>query len=76
MKTKLTKKEVQSVVALLDDSYEDVAAFLHYSTPYELLIAVILSAQCTDTRVNKITAALFLPMPTPRNKSWLSAQKA
>ncbi|MGI6348879.1 MAG: endonuclease III [Eubacteriaceae bacterium] len=66
MKTKLTKKEVQSIVALLDDSYEDVAAFLHYSTPYELLIAVILSAQCTDTRVNKITAALFADANTPQ----------
>lgn len=38
---------------------------LHYSTPYELLIAVILSAQCTDKRVNMITPALFDAFPSP-----------
>ena len=38
---------------------------LHYSTPFELLIAVILSAQCTDKRVNMITPPLFHDFPTP-----------
>lgn len=38
---------------------------LHYRTPYELLVAVILSAQCTDARVNKITPPLFNRFPTP-----------
>lgn len=38
---------------------------LHYSNPFELLIAVILSAQCTDKRVNMITPALFKAFPTP-----------
>lgn len=38
---------------------------LHYSTPFELLTAVILSAQCTDKRVNLVTPALFEAMPTP-----------
>ena len=38
---------------------------LHYATPYQLLIAVILSAQCTDKRVNQITPALFEAFPTP-----------
>ena len=38
---------------------------LHYGNPYELLIAVILSAQCTDKRVNQITPALFADFPTP-----------
>lgn len=38
---------------------------LNYSTPFELLIAVILSAQCTDKRVNQITPALFHDYPTP-----------
>ena len=37
---------------------------LHYKTPYELLVAVILSAQCTDKRVNMITPALFEAFPT------------
>lgn len=38
---------------------------LHYSNPYELLVAVILSAQCTDKRVNIVTPALFEKFPTP-----------
>jgi len=38
---------------------------LHYSTPYELLVAVILSAQCTDKRVNLVTPGLFNQFPTP-----------
>ncbi len=38
---------------------------LHYRTPYELLVAVMLSAQCTDKRVNLVTPALFAQYPTP-----------
>lgn len=38
---------------------------LHYTTPYELLVAVILSAQCTDKRVNMVTPAIFYDFPTP-----------
>jgi len=38
---------------------------LQYSNPYELLVAVILSAQCTDVRINKVTPALFKQYPTP-----------
>lgn len=38
---------------------------LHYRTPYELLVAVILSAQCTDKRINMVTPALFEAYPTP-----------
>ena len=38
---------------------------LHYKNPFQLLIAVILSAQCTDKRVNMITPALFRDFPTP-----------
>ena len=38
---------------------------LHYTTPFELLVAVVLSAQCTDKRVNQITPALFAAYPTP-----------
>ena len=38
---------------------------LHYENPYQLLVAVILSAQCTDKRINMITPALFQAFPTP-----------
>lgn len=42
---------------------------LHYTTPFELLVAVILSAQCTDKRVNQYTPALFKRFPTPLKMS-------
>ena len=42
---------------------------LNYSTPFELLVAVILSAQCTDKRINQITPALFRDYPTPEAMS-------
>jgi len=43
----------------------DAASELHFSNAYELLLAVVLSAQCTDKRVNMITPALFAKFPTP-----------
>ena len=48
---------------------------LHYGTPYELLIAVILSAQCTDERVNKVTAELFKEHNTPEKMLTLSQEE-
>jgi endonuclease-3 len=47
------------VAALLRQCYPDAALALRYSSPLELLVAVILSAQCTDARVNDVTARLF-----------------
>ncbi|HEY5327059.1 MAG TPA: endonuclease III [Mucilaginibacter sp.] len=44
----------------------DAATELHYSNPYELLVAVILSAQCTDKRINQVTPALFRQFPAPQ----------
>ncbi len=45
--------------------YPDAQPALHFKSPYELLVAVILSAQCTDERVNKVTAVLFEKYNTP-----------
>lgn len=50
---------VARILALLDRHYPDARCSLAYSTPLELLVATILSAQCTDERVNKVTPALF-----------------
>lgn len=47
------------ITALLLEKYPEPALALHYGNPLELLIAVILSAQCTDARVNEVTATLF-----------------
>ncbi len=53
------------ILDILKETYPDVKCALNYETPYELLIATILSAQCTDVRVNIITAELFKEYNTP-----------
>ena len=50
---------VGRILALLDRHYPEARCTLAFSTPLELLVATILSAQCTDERVNKVTPALF-----------------
>lgn len=60
-----SKQHVKKITALLDEAYgTDDRCYLHYGKDYELLIAVILSAQCTDARVNLVTPALFRAFPT------------
>ena len=51
----------------LEKLYPDAKPALLYKTPYELLVAVILSAQCTDERVNKVTEVLFKKHNTPQS---------
>ncbi len=51
------------IIELLKISYPDAQTELNFSNPYELLVAVILSAQCTDKRVNQVTPALFESYP-------------
>ncbi|OJV66725.1 MAG: endonuclease III [Clostridiales bacterium 38-18] len=55
----MTKKNVKEVIDRLEALYPDASAELDYKNPFELLIAVILSAQCTDVRVNQVTKVLF-----------------
>ncbi len=62
---KATKKEIEALRALLLERYGDAVTELHYTNAFELVIAVALSAQCTDKRVNLITPALFEAYPTP-----------
>ncbi len=60
-----TKKEIEEIKTLFLKHYPDSLTELNYNNIYELLIAVMLSAQCTDKRVNIITPALFEKYPTP-----------
>ena len=57
-------KRTQAILDALDERYGiDVACHLHYKEPWQLLIATILSAQCTDARVNIVTKDLFVKYP-------------
>ena len=63
---------MNEILTELERLYPDARPALVYSTPYELLVAVILSAQCTDERVNKVTAELFKIANTPKKMAELS----
>ena len=65
----------KQALAILGELYKDAKPALLYSTPYELLVAVILSAQCTDERVNKVTAVLFKEYSTPQAMVTLSQEE-
>src|SRR6185503_2133580 len=62
-----------ALLAALDEAYPDAHCELNYSSPHELLIATILSAQCTDVAVNKATPALFARFPKPEDYAGATA---
>lgn len=64
-KTKLQKERALKILEELYANYPDPHCELNHRNPFELLIATILSAQCTDVRVNLVTPALFETYPTP-----------
>ena len=70
----VNKTKAKRIVQTLSETFTDKPA-LNFSTPYELLIAVILSAQCTDERVNRITEKLFIKYNTPEKMVTLSQQE-
>ena len=59
-------KRAKTIFELLLQDFPDAKCSLHYNTAHELLVATILSAQCTDKRVNQITPSLFEKYPTPK----------
>jgi len=64
-KTPTQKRRAKAIYKLLEESYPDAKCALNHSTPHELLVATILSAQTTDVSVNKATPTLFKRFPTP-----------
>lgn len=58
------EQKVRAIIDILKDRYPDAPCALHYEKDYQLMIAVRLSAQCTDARVNLVTPALFAAYPT------------
>jgi endonuclease-3 len=61
----LAPERVNAILKALDEAYPSAACALHHRNPWELLVATILSAQCTDARVNMVTPELFRRFPTP-----------
>ena len=63
----MTKNNAIEIIKILKELYPDAKCSLNFSTPFEILVAVVLSAQCTDDRVNKVTPALFAKYNTPED---------
>jgi endonuclease-3 len=61
----LAPDRIAAILKGLDEAYPDVDCALTHRSPWELLVATILSAQCTDVRVNMVTPELFRRFPTP-----------
>ena len=61
----LAPERIAAILKGLDEAYPDAVCALTHRTPWELLVATILSAQCTDVRVNMVTPELFRRFPTP-----------
>jgi endonuclease-3 len=62
----LAPDRIAAILKALDEAYPNVECALIHRTPWELLVATILSAQCTDVRVNMVTPELFRRFPTPQ----------
>jgi endonuclease-3 len=65
-KSSKSAAETRAILKKLEGQHPGADTELHYATPYELLVATILSAQCTDERVNQVTPALFKRYPNAR----------
>lgn len=70
-----SRMEEQKILQELAKLYPDAQPALHFASPYELLVAVILSAQCTDERVNIVTKELFSYADTPRKMVELTQEQ-
>ena len=69
-----TKERYDGIIAWFSEHMPVAESELHYTDPYQLLVAVILSAQCTDKRVNMTTPALFEAFPTPFDMAAATAE--
>ena len=70
----MQRQKIKDIINILSKNFPSTPA-LKFSTPYELLVAVMLSAQCTDERVNKVTEKLFANFNTPEKMVTLSNEQ-
>jgi len=75
MKSLTLKQKYNAIVDYFSKHNPDAGPELHYENPFQLLLAVVLSAQCTDKRVNMVTPALFAQYPTPADLASASVEE-
>ncbi|AKN33361.1 endonuclease III [Clostridium carboxidivorans P7] len=71
----MNKKNVNKILEILSKTYPDAKCALNFKSPYELLISTILSAQCTDVRVNMVTEKLYEKYNTPETMITLTEEE-
>lgn len=71
----MNEKDSEQVLYILEGTYPGAKCALNFQSPYELLISTILSAQCTDVRVNKVTQEIFKQYNTPEKMVTLSEEE-
>ena len=71
----MSKDNRDEILASLAETYDGAGTALNYDTPFELLVAVIISAQCTDERVNIVTARIFPKYNTPPKMGSLTQEQ-
>ena len=69
------KKDAIEIIKILKDYYPDAKCSLDFETPFQMVVATILSAQCTDERVNKTTPSIFSKYSTPEDFANLDIKK-
>src|SRR5690554_6456260 len=71
----LSKRKINETLKILEETYPEATTALNYKTPFELLVATILSAQCTDKRVNIITEKLYVDYNKPEDFAALDTEE-
>ena len=69
------KKDSKQIIKLLKHTYPEATCSLDFKTPFEMVVAVMLSAQCTDERVNKTTPSIFAKYNTPEDFANIDIEK-
>lgn len=69
------KNDAKEIIKILKDYYPDATCSLNFTTPFEMVVATILSAQCTDERVNKTTPNLFAEYSSPEDFANIDIQE-
>lgn len=71
----MKKGDINKILSILEETYPNAKCALNYNSPYELMVSTILSAQCTDIRVNKVTEELFKEYNTPEKIGELTEEE-
>jgi endonuclease-3 len=74
-KPRTEPKRIAAILAKLDEAYPAATCALHHENAFQLLISTILSAQCTDERVNQVTKTLFSKYPTPKHFAYANPKE-